>query len=172
METLISEVSSSLNIILGACCALLGGLFQSRISEKNRKRHIHAEKLERAYMLCQEIYDGHKREMLNAVNNLPYSPKLFLELRNHPGKETSELKMLIRCYAPELSPKLKELDKGHNPLRKDFRELEKRVASGETNFKPGIVELDQQWQSYLSQLGQGTNGIKAGIEVILNGLVK
>jgi len=148
-----------------------GALIQSRLSEANRKNRLLAEKLERAYMLCQDIYDGHKREMLNAVNNLPDSPTLFLERRNHPGKEVSELKMLIRSYAPDLKIKLVQLDKGHEPLKKEFRKLEQLVASGNIS-ELSITEKNQQWEGYLSELGQGSNGIKAGIESVLNRLVK
>ncbi|MBT0664678.1 hypothetical protein KI809_10245 [Geobacter pelophilus] len=162
----------SLNVVLGALCGYGGAFLQSRLNEKNTKKKLLAEKLETAYGLCQAIYDGHRREMINARQNLPADKDTFLNNRNHPGSDVSRLKMLIRSYAPDLVPHLETLDGGHTPLKNNFIELEKKVLSGHGITEGEIPGLYREWEGYLTVLGQGTNKIKAGIERQLNALAK
>lgn len=167
-----NEFVKSLNILLGALCGYGGAFLQSRLNEKNTKKKLLAEKLETAYGLCQAIYDGHRREMINARQNLPADKDTFLKSRNHPGSEVSQLKMLIRSYAPDLAPHLKTLDGGHAQLKKSFFDLEKKVLSGHGITEAEIAGCYSEWEKYLNILGQGTNKIKAGIEGQLNALAK
>lgn len=160
----------SINVVLGALCGYGVAFLQSRLNEKNTKKKLLAEKLETAYGLCQAIYDGHRREMINARQNLPADKATFLKNRNHPGSDVSQLKMLIRSYAPDLSPHLEELDNGHTPLKKTFIKLEKKVLSGLGITEDEIAGCYREWEVNLTTLGQGINKIKKGIENQLNAL--
>jgi hypothetical protein len=172
MEGTASEIVKSLNVLLGALCGYGGAFLQSRLSEKNTKKKLLTEKLETAYGLCQAIYDGHRREMMNARQNLPTDKDTFLKNRNHPGSEVSQLKMLLRSYAPDLAPHLKTLDGGHARLKESFFNLEKKVLSGHGITEAEITKCYGEWENYLATLGKGTNKIKAGIEGQLNALAK
>lgn len=61
-----------------------------------------------------------KREIVNAKRFLPRDPVTYLQQRNHSGAEMSELKMLIRSYAKNLSASLEAIDNGHKPLKNPF----------------------------------------------------
>ena len=158
------ELVPSLNIILGALMALVGARYQSWVNNRAEKARLKCEKLERAYKLCQAIYDGHRKEVNNAKQHIASSPKKFIENRKHPGTEMSELKMLIRCYIPSLTTSLVEIDKGHAPLKKDLREIEdialqnKALTAAELKTKLAI------WENHLKSLSHGSNIIKAGLE--------
>lgn len=164
MKEIIIALTPSLNILLGALMALVGAAYQSRANHKNEKIKLKAEKLERAYQLCQFIYDGHLREINNAKRYLPANPTEYLKIKNHPGKEMSELKMLIRCYAPELKSRLSEISKGHDQLKKSLRELENKILSGDALTSPQINNQHTEWDSSLNTVSNGSNIIKAGIE--------
>ncbi len=172
MTTELTEIFKSFNVLLGALCALLGAFVQKRFEEKYRKNAFLAQKLERAYLLCQEIYDGHNREINNALKTLPQNAKEFLDKRNHPGKETSELKMLIRSYAPDTANDLIDIDKGHDPLKKQFIELEKKLLSGNSITQTELDQYNVVWQEKLKLLGDGSLSLKRKIEKKLNKLVK
>ena len=163
-------------VLLGSLTAILGGFFQFRVSDKSRKITLLSTKLERAYELCQLIYDGHKREINNARIFLPYNPDKYAEKRNHPGMEMSELKMLIRAYMPDLNPQLENLDKGHKPLTKSFNTLDQAVAQGlfGTTRAFTILQADRdsrKWNDYLALLSKGSFELKKSLEERMSKLV-
>lgn len=164
MEEIISALTESLNILLGALAALAGTLLQARLSERNNKRRLKAEKLERAYLLCQAVYDGHNREIINAKRYLPNSPEKYSEHRKHPGAEMSELKMLIRTHAKELSGSLTSIDSGHEPLKQSFRELDRVILSGALPNADALAARFNQWDIFLKNLSKGSSEIKKGLE--------
>lgn len=168
MDESLVELFKSLNVVLGALCALLGAFVQNRYNEKYKKRSLLSEKLERVYFLCQEIYDGHKRELDNALAYLPNEDKKFLESRNHPGRETSELKMLVRSYAPDIECLLEKFDDGHNPLKQELIELEKIALSGESIDANELKSRDSRSRQNLVILGNASNDIKRAVSKKLN----
>lgn len=169
MEELLTDFIKGL---FGALLALMGSYYQIRVSEKNTKARLKAEKLERAYFLCQAIYDGHKREIANARKNLPHYTERYIEERRHPGVEMSELKMLIRGYIPSLAPLLESIDNGHAPLKKAFTALDNQVLSKEP-FASGDPEGKlRTWEAHLQAVSKGSSAIKSGIEKELNSLTK
>lgn len=111
-------------VLGGALAATLGAVVQSRLANVQAKAKLRLEKLERAYALCQLVYDGHLRELNNFKKHGISDAEEFLKLRKHPGAEMSELKMLVRCYIPKLESDLQALDKGHGPLKQMFAKLE------------------------------------------------
>lgn len=164
MDEVILALQESLNILLGALAALAGALLQARLNEKSNKLRLKTEKLERAYFLCQAVYDGHTREVIIAKRYLPDNPEKYSEHRKHPGAEMSELKMLIRTHAQKLSTSLKSIDNGHEPLKKSFRELDHLVLAGVTPDKLKLEERYDQWDLFLKNLSKGSSEIKKGLE--------
>lgn len=171
MEEFIAVLKDSLNVLLGALAALLGALVQVRLGERRERERLRTEKLERAYFLCQAVFDGHKREITNAKRFLPNEAEAYLQQRNHPGAEMSELKMLIRSYAKELAPSLRSIDNGHEPLKKSFRELDGLILGRETPSQVDFEDRFKQWDVYLNALSQGSSEIKTGLEKELGKLV-
>ena len=164
-------VGESLKILLGALAAVMGAYIQSKLADKNSKAKLKTEKFERIYALCQAVYDGHRREIINARKYFIKKPEKFLENRNHPGSEMSELKMLISSYAPDLEALIKVIDDGHSPLKKIFVEFDRVALS-----KPPLLqkELDDKLASCtlsLSDVGNGANEIKSSISKQLKALV-
>jgi len=170
MDPALIEIFKALYIVLGALCATLGGFIQSRLNEKNKKSALLANKLERAYELCQEIYDGHNREIINARKHLPHDKDSFLENRRHPGKETSELKMLIRSYSPDISGNLETIDNGHGELKKSFIKIEEMLLSSDLFTTEEFNQKATEWLGYLEVLGRGSYSLKRDIERKLNKL--
>jgi hypothetical protein len=163
-------------VILGSFASILGGIFQFRISDKSRKITLLSSKLERAYELCQLIYDGHKREIGNARIFLPQNPAKYIENRRHPGKEMSELKMLVRAYIPELKNHLNILDSGHKPLKDSFSKIDSAATKNKFGTKRDftIMHADadsKNWDSNLVLLSQGSFDLKKALEAKMSSLV-
>jgi hypothetical protein len=171
-EITLTEIIEALNpallVLIGSLTALLAGLIQFRIGERARKRDILISKYERAYGLCQEIYDGHKREIRNAKKFLPSQVEKFIELRNHPGKEVSELKMIVKAYLPEIKSSLEVLDSGHTPLKKLFKKID--MATNDEVLRE-LCDYNSM-EKYLENLGKGSNQIKSHIEKTIKKLVR
>ncbi|MEZ0231231.1 MAG: hypothetical protein ACAH12_00195 [Methylophilaceae bacterium] len=163
---------SSLNIVLGALCGLGGAIIQNNLLAKNTKKQLLATKLERAYVLCQLIYDGHKREISNAKKNLPNNIPEYLNKRNHPGAEMSEVKLILRGYAPNISNNLTFLDNGHEPLKLAFIELDEKINSGSIPTSVELSTLFKVYDNHLKTLSVGSNKVKADIINELNNLIK
>jgi len=172
MSAEITELFKSLNIVLGALCAVLGAVLQSRYNEKHKQKALLCEKLERSYSLCQSIYDGHQQEINNALAYLPLNKEEFLRNRNHPGKETSELKMLLRSYVPDITYHLAQFDEGHTPLKDQFYELEQSLHSGTNITRDEINQKSIEWKEKLQILGNASHKIKLAISSKLHDITK
>ena len=164
-------VGESLKILLGALAAVMGAYIQSKLADKKSKVKLKTEKFERIYYLCQAVYDGHLREIINARKYFIKNPEKFLENRNHPGSEMSELKMLIRSYAPDLELLILAIDKGHRPLKDDFVEFDRVALS-----KPRLLQLELEKKltictQRLVDVGVGADEIKSKIAKQLKALV-
>ncbi|MDO6739119.1 hypothetical protein [Wenyingzhuangia sp. 2_MG-2023] len=166
-----SEIFNTINIVIGAGCALIGAYFQTRFNDKNKKKYLLSEKLERTYSLCQDIYDGHKREISNIENNLPENTNKFLENRKHPGKETSELKMLIKSYHPEINYLLKDLNKSHSILKKNALTIEEKIRVYKTISDEELIVLNNELNEEIINLGKTLNIIKDKISNSLHKLI-
>ncbi|MDC9524290.1 hypothetical protein PSH54_02070 [Pseudoalteromonas sp. Angola-30] len=176
MVEILKALNPLLLILLGSLISILGGIFQFRVSDNSRKITLLSSKLERAYELCQLIYDGHKREVSNAQIFLPYNSSIYIDKRCHPGVEMSELKMLIRAYIPELKKHLEKLDSGHKPLKKSFTKIDKAVIEGRFNSTPSLtlaqVDLDSNnWSNHLALLSKGSFELKKALEDRMSKLV-
>lgn len=172
LANILKDVTSTLHIVLGALIAWLGSWYQNRLNGQAQKARLKAEKLERAYLLCQSIYDGHRREINNAKRYIPSEPGKFLEARLHPGMEMSELKMLIRSYTPALAASLDLLDTGHVPLKKAFRKLDEDVLNKHVFDAQALAQDFKKWDRHLQDLSDGANAIKMGLEQELLQLTK
>lgn len=172
MDDVLKALIPSLNILLGAFIAWLGARYQAWVNDRIHKARLKTEKLERAYLLCQSIYDGHRREINNARRHLPSEPEKFMEARQHPGMEMSELKMLIRSYTPELADSLQLIDTGHEPLKKAFRKLEQDVLAKHAFDAQSLNDGFSLWDRHLQDLSAGSNAIKRGLEQELLRLTK
>ena len=153
-----------LNIVLGATAAIIGGLIQSRRDQKQSNARLKAEKLERAYSLCQEIYDRHKQQVDIARLYLPSDRASYRDARKHPGAEMSELKMLVRCYSPSLAHLLESIDAGHKPLKVRFAELDEMSFPGATMDTQVVGKILNDLDLYLRAVSKGSGDIKSGIE--------
>ena len=176
MIEILEALKPLLLVLLGSLTAILGGFFQFRISDKSRKNTLLSIKLERAYTLCQIIYDSHKREIANARIFLPHNPSAFIEKRNHPGLEMSELKMLIRAYTPDLKCHLENIDLGHNPLKSSFARIDKSVTEGRFGVTTNLSILradpdSRNWDNHLAALSKGSFDLKKALEKKMSELV-
>ncbi|CAH0230195.1 hypothetical protein SRABI118_02448 [Massilia sp. Bi118] len=172
IDELITPLTPSLNIMLGALAATLAARLQFWSTERTQKARLKVEKLERAYQLSQKIAEGYKREIINAKRHLPAHPDKYNEYRQHLGSEVSELKMVIRSYAPSLSACLQQVENGHKPLKEAFEEIDSQIAMGTPLTGIDFPALFQLWEGYLKLLNQGLVGIKRGIEEQLLALTK
>jgi hypothetical protein len=161
---LITPFIPSLNVILGTLIAMLGARLQFWSSERIQRARLKADKLERAYTLCQKISEGYKREIINAKRHLPAHPDKYRELRQHPGSEISELKMLIKSYVPRLSACLQQVDNGHKPLKEAFDKIDNHPSTDASFSGTDFPALFQLWDRNLDVLNTGLTDIKRGIE--------
>ncbi|SMX29855.1 hypothetical protein TRP8649_03994 [Pelagimonas phthalicica] len=154
------ELLRFLGTIIGG--GLAGGiaLFIRYLSGKAEKRRKRSEKLERAFLLSQEIYDSHS-DRIDWLKTLDRpKPHEWFNAPRHPGSEMAELKYIIRGYFGAIEPHLLEYYRGHQCLKDVFREL--REQTGE--FKKW-ADVDQEQCNSLKngfeQLERGTRELKA-----------
>lgn len=160
LTELISSLSGPLNVIAGAFATLLGMVIQTRMTGAQAKSKLRLEKLERAYSLCQLVYDGHLREIKNFKSYRQSQPSDFLKNRKHPGAEMSELKMLVRCYVPEMSSEIERLDNGHGPLKRMFEKFENEVRGHGNDASVSFVSDCLKVEEFLVVLGEASTGLK------------
>jgi hypothetical protein len=121
------EIKEWLGLIGTAIGALatLGGVFLAQtlnaknISAKEARDHVRS-KCERIYNLCQLLYDGHRDELQKLQMSETATAKTWIKSRNHPGSSMSELKMLVKMYAPSLTTQIQALDLPHQALKIAF----------------------------------------------------
>jgi hypothetical protein len=176
MIEIIDALTPLLLVILGSLGSIWGGLLHFKISDNSRRNSLLCSKLERAYELCQRVYDGHKREIGNARNFLPLEPSKYIEKRCHPGVEMSELKMLVRAYFRDLEKHLDTLDSGHNPLKNSFAKLDVAVAKRQLYVmeKPSLnlaFPASRDWDGHLKLLSKGSFNLKKELEAKMEKLV-
>lgn len=171
LSKLTVELPKLITIIIGGGIAFLGSLVLSWYNKRNNQNIVISSKFERIYSLCQEIYDRHKCEINNALSKLPESPNEFLISRNHPGKESSELKMLIKSYCPELKHLINDFDKGHTPLKESFIELENNIIAGKKIDQELLDASAKEWKEKLHLLGLASDQIKNKIASKLQNLL-
>jgi hypothetical protein len=150
-----------LNLLLGALITYIGFYIQGRLSAKQLRNKLLLEKIERAYTLCQLVYEGHKREIENARKNFLSNRKVYISKRKHPGQEMSELKMLLRCYVPELNPFEVTLNLSHKPLKDELFKILDESTSIEKSFDS--AEFDSvmiKCDDHLKHLGETTVQLK------------
>jgi len=172
----IEALKPLLLVILGSLGSIWGGILLFRVSDNSRRNTLLCSKLERAYELCQRVYDGHKREIGNARTFLPLEPSKYIEKRCHPGIEMSELKMLVRAYFRDLEKHLDTLDSGHNPLKESFAKLDAIVANGGLHplANPSFdlaFPASKAWDNQLKLLSKGSFELKKALEVKMGKLV-
>lgn len=139
----------------------IAGVFVFYLNERNGRRKLRIEKLEKIYMLCQKLFDGHKKQVDNSRNNLPSKPKDYIKNRTHPGEEMSEIKMLVRSYFPELEPKMKNLNAAHNFLKTEFVLIDNQLTN--PSFVKSNIKHPENAQLFLDTLSKGSNEVKAAV---------
>lgn len=165
-----TALSAMINVLIGAGAAYLGGSLQARHNERLQKTRIQIEKLERAHMLAQQIYDGHKREIGKARKYLPADPHAFSSARQHPGMEMSELKMLITIYLPSLKGSLEPIKAEHASLKTSFKTVDDQVLGEVQLYKADCLQTFRAWEQNLEDLGKGCDALKRGLEAELQRL--
>jgi hypothetical protein len=155
-----------LNLLLGALISYAGFYVQGKVVSKQAKEKLLLEKIERAYTLCQLIYEGHKREISNARLNFLTNRELFISNRLHPGKEMSELKMLLRCYVPELISFEKTLNVSHKPMKEEiFQQLDDAAIHGRSIDANSFELLMTECDRHLTHLGETTVNLKQKLAI-------
>jgi hypothetical protein len=160
---LLTALKDPLMLLGGGFMAMLGAIVQNRLGSSQARSKLRLEKVERAYSLCQQVYDGHLREINNAKLNRLTQPTEFLKNRRHPGTEMSELKMVVRCYFPDLDGYLKKLDEGHAPLKAMFTAAEDIARSGSPLSQEIFFAECKQAELHLAVLGEASNQLKRRI---------
>lgn len=164
------EFIASVNVVLGALIGFLGAMIQLKINNGNQKSRLLAEKLERAHMLAQDVYDGHRKEILKAKRYLPVNIDEYLAKREHPGAKMNELKMLVYGYFPEFSKFLVDAERGHSELKAAFRSMDDKLAeTGERQLSFDISSDD--WDAALKLVASGTRELKKALEGKMLGLI-
>jgi hypothetical protein len=118
-------------------------LIQQNFSQRQSKSKLRLEKLERAYTLCQLIYDGYRKALLQAETLWRQNPQSYAAARTHPATEMSEFKMLTRCYFPFLESDLLRVDVHHQKIKELGRTLESAAT--------GRIGLDTEQHTRLLQ---------------------
>ena len=164
----VDPIDNILGVLAGGLMAILGIHSQARLGASQERRRLRAEKLERAYLLCQAVYDGHKQELVKARRLLPAQTTEFSQSRKHPGAEMSELKMLVRCYAAAYAHDLKGMEDAHSALKKGFLDLEDRLGTASPDDLQQNIEA---FLPHLDALGLGADVMKRSLEGCLDDLV-
>lgn len=152
-----------MSAVVAAIIALLGVWIGQFLTGRREKREYKCTRLERAYLLCQKLYDGHKAEIAKVkIANHTISSRDWLQQRNHPGEHMNEIKMIVSMYAPGLQENLDEMDKGHQLLKDRFDTIDNKFSSG-VNIDLSNQNLISNLESFLSTLGTGMNVLKEGL---------
>lgn len=158
----IKALQQSLQVLTGGLVAIIGAVVQNRLTANREKTKIRLEKLEATYVLCQSTYDGHLREINNAKslwkNGL--SGQEYLKNRHHPGAEMSELKMLVRCYFPQMDAVLSPMAAAHADLKKTFVHLDDAVRLAQPHTQADWAVFCTQADEALDRLGQASMELK------------
>ena len=127
-----SPYLSLIGTLVGGALTLLGTFASQKVLASKEKRKLICEKCERIYELCQRLYDGHFGEVQKLKNSKDDTPVSWIKKRKHPGEYMSELKMLVKMYAPTLQLHLDTADISHQQLKQKFRKVDSDFLKNES----------------------------------------
>lgn len=141
----------------------IGGIYVThRLNKTKEKTQYKREKLERAYMLTQHLFDGHKAEIYKLKASENVTGPDWRQNRKHPGEVMNELKMIVSVYFSELTRELDDVGKCHRILKEAFYKIDEEMFNGSSTWSSrGKVAIDMEKE--LKQLGKGLGSLKRGI---------
>ena len=157
---ILTALKDPLNILAGGLVAVVGAVVQSRLSHAQAKSKLRLEKLERAYSLCQQVYDGYQREIYNLKSNRLSRVATYVDQHKRPGPEMSELKMLVRCYTPELERTLEAMNVEHTQLKELTKRLYGDAIAGHAPVADEFAKDCANADTWLAGLGDCSNKMK------------
>ena len=157
---ILTALKDPLNILAGGLVAVVGAVVQSRLSHAQAKSKLRLEKLERAYSLCQQVYDGYQREIYNLKSNRLSRVATYVDQHKRPGPEMSELKMLVRCYTPELERTLEAMNVEHTQLKELTKRLYGDAIAGHAPVVDEFAKDCANADAWLAGLGDCSNKMK------------
>lgn len=164
---IVTALKDPLNILAGGLVAVVGAVVQSRLSHAQAKSKLRLEKLERAYSLCQQVYDGYQREIYNLKSNRLSRVATYVDQHKRPGPEMSELKMLVRCYTPNLGRTLDAMNVEHTQLKELTKRIYAEAIAGQTP-PPDAFEKDcANADAWLACLGDCCNKMKEDLSCMV-----
>jgi hypothetical protein len=157
---IITALKDPLNILAGGLVAVVGAAVQSRLSHAQAKSKLRLEKLERAYSLCQQVYDGYQRELYNLKSNRLSRVATYVDQHQRPGPQMSELKMLVRCYTPTLERTLETMNVEHTQLKELTKRIYADAIAGQTPAPDEFAKDCANADAWLACLGDCSNAMK------------
>ena len=148
-----------ISALIGGLLTYLGIYATQRLTRTREQKQYYRVKLERAYMLAQSLYDGHKTE----IDKLKASEKLqaaeWLQNRKHPGEVMSEIKMIAGMYVPALQSALDDVNKHHQVLKSTFLKIDEEMRSGASTWT-SRSQTAREMNIELEHLGYRLNDLK------------
>lgn len=164
---ILTALKDILIILAGGLVAIVGAAVQSRLSNSQAKSKLRLEKLERAYSLCQQVYDGYQREIYNLKSNRLARVANYVDQHKRPGPEMSELKMLVRCYTPKLEPTLGAMNVEHTQLKELTKRIYADAIAGSTPEPEQFAKDCADADSWLAALGECSNKMKQELSCLV-----
>ena len=164
--------------VVAFCGALIGALtatftqrYTLEFADRRDRRLLVCRKLERVYLLCQQLYEGYQEVGWLRERWLPGNPQKFLDRYRHPGRHMNEIKLIIRAYGREIIPKLDKMDeRGHAPLKKMYQTLREKVSEVDPGDSTSLASLgtyllgeEPQFEQHLRDLGVEMDNLKWAI---------
>lgn len=130
----IKSIAPVLGALVGGLLTYLGIYSTQRLIRGKEQRQYLLAKLERAYLLTQSLYDGHKSEVskLKASENITAAD--WMRRRKHPGEVMNEIKMIVGMYFPALQSALDDVDKYHQAIKESFLKIDQEMQSGSSKW--------------------------------------
>lgn len=164
---IITALKDPLNILAGGLVAVIGAAVQSRLSHAQARSRLRLEKLERAYSLCQQVYDGYQREIYNLKSNRMARVDTYVDQHRRPGPEMSELKMLVRCYTPTLDKTLAAMNVEHTQLKELTKRIYADAIAGRTPAAEEFAKDCADADTWLANLGDCSNKMKQDLSCLV-----
>jgi hypothetical protein len=136
------------------------------LSGRHDAKRILGDRLEKAILLSQTIYDAHlaRIDWLKSLDR-PRANDWF-QAPPHPGAEMNELKMIVGIYAETVTPKLVQYYSGHATLKKVFTEIREGAPEFSRWGNLG-AELKREVEQGFADLEAGTAVLKDELSEIL-----
>lgn len=163
MLDIYAQFKDQLNLLIGAALTYIGFIAQAKYTRRDSQRKTILEKTEKAYMLSQALYEGHRREILNFEQNFRTESAKYLAARKHPGNESAELKMILQCYFPTLEWFTKEINIDHQPLKNLFIGFDSAALHDPKLTLEEHAEKLKELNRHLKSLGDTSNKLKAAL---------